>query len=220
MPTPCVVTGNLQNLTSGKIPQGVVIFELANIGTGNPLGILGTSLFPIIKQQIQSAPDGSFTTQLWGNDVITPANTIYNVTYRDSFGNSVGPIQYIISGGAANLNNLLAINTTIPPVLLVGVAPLGFQNLAVSTNFAVAFPGNFYRVTTGASTIVATLPTAIGIAGQTVVVKKVDAGAGTVVLTPSLAQTIDGLATFTLSAQQQFMGLESNGQTWDIWTRN
>jgi hypothetical protein len=121
VPSPCTVTGNLQNLSAGKISQGIVIFELANIGTGNPLGIIGTSLFPLLRYQIQSAPDGSFTTSFRGNDSINPANTIYdNVTYRDSLGNSVGPLQYSIIGASANLNTLVAATTTSPPVLTVG----------------------------------------------------------------------------------------------------
>jgi hypothetical protein len=121
VPSPCTVTGNLQNLSAGKISQGIVIFELANIGTGNPLGIIGTSLFPLLRYQIQSAPDGSFTTSFRGNDSINPVNTIYdNVTYRDSLGNSVGPLQYSIIGASANLNTLVAATTTSPPVLTVG----------------------------------------------------------------------------------------------------
>jgi hypothetical protein len=156
MPSPCTVTGNLQNLSSGKIAQGTVTFELANIGTGNPLGILGTSLFPVLKQQIQSAPDGSFTTSLWGNDNINPSNTIYNVTYRDSLGNSVGPIQYSIIGASANLNTLVAVNTTSPPVLIVGSLPLtatinlSAQSASIGTTVLYAVPSvgaGMYRLT-------------------------------------------------------------------------
>lgn len=219
-PVQCVVTGTLQSLTGGKIAQGFVIFELGNIGIGNPVGVIATSLFPLLKQTVQSAPDGSFTTLLWGNDVINPANTIYNVTYRDSIGNAVGPVQYSIVGATANLNILVAVGTTLPPVLLVGIAPIGFVIISTSINFTAVLPGNYYFVTTGAGTIIATLPTAVGIAGQTVVIKKVDAGVGTVVLTPNGAQKIDGLSTFTLSAQFQYMGLVSDGANWQIFTRN
>lgn len=148
-PVQCVVTGTLQNLTGGKIAQGFVIFELGNIGIGNPVGVTGTSLFPLLRQTVQTAPDGTFTTNLWGNDNINPANTIYNVTYRDSLGNSVGPVQYAIIGAAANLNTLAASSATIPPVLIVTgtgapiVAALSLLNqvAAIGTTTLYAVPG-------------------------------------------------------------------------------
>lgn len=121
MPTPCTVTGTLQTLTSGKIAQGQVIFQLTNIGTGNPLGVSGTSIFPALTYNVFTAGDGTFTTQLWGNDNITPANTLYSVTFRDSFGNEVGPILYSITGSSANLNTITAASGTTPPVILPSV---------------------------------------------------------------------------------------------------
>jgi len=124
MPSPCLVYGNLQSLSGGAIAQGTVIFELGNIGAGNPIGISGTSLFPNLKYTVQTAGDGSFNVNLWGNDSINPANTIYNVTYRDSFGNEVGPIQYLIQGVACDLNATIPVTSTVPPVL-ASYAPFG-----------------------------------------------------------------------------------------------
>jgi hypothetical protein len=107
MPTPCTVSGNLQTLTSGQVAQGLIVFQLINIGTGNAIGISGTSLFPSLKYVVMSALDGSFSVQVWGNDNITPPNTLYAVTFRDSFGNEVGPIQYNITGVSVSLNALV-----------------------------------------------------------------------------------------------------------------
>jgi len=117
MPVPCQVVGNLIQLSNGVIAQGQVIFELANTGVGNPITIIGTGIFPALKYVAYSAADGSFTQALWGNDNINPANTIYNVTYRDNQGNEVGPIQYSITGFTVNLNSLAATTTVLPPVL-------------------------------------------------------------------------------------------------------
>ena len=100
-----------------------------------------------------------------------------------------------------------------------GGAPV-FTISPQSSNFTASFFGVNYRVSTGSGTIVATLPTAVGNAGQVLFFKKADAGSGTVVITPIGAQTIDGFSTFTLGVQYQFMGLMSNGVQWDIWTRN
>jgi hypothetical protein len=120
MPTPCTVTGNLQTLSGNLIAQGRVIFQLTNTGSGNPIGVSGTSIIPALTYSALSAADGSFTVQLWGNDVLAPANTLYAVTFRDQQGNQVGPILYSIIGASANLNTLVATSTVVPPVLLAG----------------------------------------------------------------------------------------------------
>lgn len=89
-----------------------------------------------------------------------------------------------------------------------------------SVSFTASVGANMYLVTTGASTIVATLPTAASLNTETIFIKKIDSGAGTVVLTPNGAETIDGLSTFTLSSQFQYVGVVSDGVAWQIFTRN
>jgi hypothetical protein len=128
MPTPCTVTGTLQTLTSGKIAQGKVIFQLTNIGTGNPIGISGTSIIPALTYTAMTAQDGTFTLPLWGNDNITPANTLYNVTFRDFQGNEIGPVSYSIVGASANLNTLTAAGGTTPPVISPNAPPVYSSN--------------------------------------------------------------------------------------------
>jgi hypothetical protein len=117
MPVPCQVVGNLRQLSNGVIAQGQIIFELANIGIGNPVTVLGTGIFPALKYVAYSAADGSFTQALWGNDNINPANTIYNVTFRDNLGSEIGSFQYSITGSVVNLNSLAAVSSVAPPVL-------------------------------------------------------------------------------------------------------
>lgn len=133
MPSPCTVTGNLLQLSNGIIANGQVIFELANIGSGNPITITGTGIFPALKYVSTSQANGSFALNLWGNDNISPANTIYNVTYRDNLGNEVGPIQYSITGSSVNLNSAASVSSTSPPVLASGLIVLGFGTQALGT---------------------------------------------------------------------------------------
>lgn len=216
MPSPCVVSGNLQQMSSGLIAQGQVIFELANVGVGNPAMITGTSLFPNWKYTIYSAPDGSFIQNIWGNDNINPSNTIYNVTFRDIFGNEMGPIQYSITGSTADLNNITAVINTIPPVIIPsGGGPTVFTVLAKSADFT-AVVNTFFRVSTGAGVINSTLPAAAGITGQEFEIKKVDSGAGSV----QIAGTIDGASGYTLTNQDQYVRLMSNGADFDITANN
>jgi hypothetical protein len=156
MPTPCTVTGTLQTLTSGKIAQGKVIFQLTNIGTGNPIGVSGTSIIPALTYTAMTAQDGTFTLPLWGNDNITPSNTLYAVTFRDFQGNEIGPVQYSIVGTSANLNTLAATGTVLPPVIatqlpaIVASATVLGQNASIGTTTLYAVPSTgagIYRAT-------------------------------------------------------------------------
>lgn len=84
---------------------------------------------------------------------------------------------------------------------------------------ATGSPKDIYLVTTAASALVATLPdpTAGGDAanGRTVTIMKVDAGGGTVTITPDdPARTINGATTVVLSTQYHYRKLVSNGAVW------
>jgi hypothetical protein len=132
MANPASVTGTLSTLTGGKIAQGKVIFQLTNIGTGNPIGVSGTSIIPALTYTAMTDQAGNFSLNLWGNDNLIPANTLYNVTFRDFQGNEIGPITYSITGASVNLNTAAATNTTTPPVLTAGAVllnPLVTQNI-------------------------------------------------------------------------------------------
>lgn len=128
MPSKCTVTGTLQALSGGTLAQGMIIFELSNIGTGNPVVVTGTSIIPRLKYTVFSAADGTFTQALWGNDVISPANTIYLVTYRDACGNEVGPIQYSLTGSSVDLDSAAPVNNVLPPVFAANVSVLTLLN--------------------------------------------------------------------------------------------
>src|SRR5258708_17648144 len=117
MPTPCAVSGTLQTLISGAIAQGQILFQLINIVTGNPVVVSGTSILPALSYKLMTAQEGSFPINLWGNDVISPAGTLYSIVFRDFQGNESGPVQYSITGASANLNTLSATNT-IPPIVV------------------------------------------------------------------------------------------------------
>ena len=149
MPTPCTVTGNLQNLSSGAIGEGLIEFTLTNLGIGNPIRVIGTSLFPDLEFTVVSAEDGSFTTQLWGNDNIDPANIVYSVLFKDKYGNQMGPVLYSITGVSVNLDSLAATSNVVPPVLF---------SIPNSTRFYVGgtllVPGDFILTGWGAGAVV------------------------------------------------------------------
>ena len=114
--TPCTVTGNLEQLTGGAITQGSVRFELVNYGVGNPIGVMGITVFPWNFYTVTTDATGFFTLPLWGNDVINPANTLYQVTYFDQAGDSLGNVLYSIIGPSFNMNTATPVFGAIPPV--------------------------------------------------------------------------------------------------------
>jgi hypothetical protein len=103
MPSPCTVSGTLQTLCSGHIAQGTVIFQLSNFGSNLPR-VLGTSILPGTQFSAMTDQTGNFSINLWGNDNIDPAGTLYLVTFRDYLKNEIGPIPFNITGLTFNLN--------------------------------------------------------------------------------------------------------------------
>ena len=117
MPSPCLVTGNLNTLLGGKVSFGTVDFVLGNLGTGTVPRVIGTGIFPAVKQTVSSDENGSVSASVWGNDSIDPANTVYFLTFRDSQRNEVGQVTFSITGSTFNLNTAVPTGTILPPVL-------------------------------------------------------------------------------------------------------
>lgn len=61
-----------------------------------------------------------------------------------------------------------------------------------------------------------TLPAAATVSGIEYVIKKIDAGANAVTLTGNGVETIDGSNTYALTAQWQFVRVQSNGASWFV----
>lgn len=81
---------------------------------------------------------------------------------------------------------------------------------ALSTDYFI-----FGDATAGNITI--TLPTAVGLAGKTLVVKKIDASANTVTLDGNSTEVIDGSLTQVISTQYVSLSIVSNGANWFIY---
>ena len=87
------------------------------------------------------------------------------------------------------------------------------------TNDAPGDVKDVYLVTTAASAITATMPSAsstMALAGRTVTVLKIDGGAGAVTVDGESAQTINGAATVSLASQYKYVTMISDGANWVI----
>jgi hypothetical protein len=85
-----------------------------------------------------------------------------------------------------------------------------------------AVDGEVLLVTTGAvSNLAINLPTAADSVGVRVTIKKVDAAAKSVIVTPDAAEeTIDGATTLTLAALYDVVTLQCDGTVWHIISSN
>ena len=91
--------------------------------------------------------------------------------------------------------------------------------VATGVNYAAVigiFPETLVRVTTGAGTIIVTLPAPAGCVGRVWTVKKVDSGAGSVSIVAAGGATIDGSASYVRTMQYGFVRMISNGATYDV----
>jgi hypothetical protein len=110
----CTVTGNIRDILGDNVTTGTVHFLLTNLGIGNVPTVAGTSIIVPLTTDVAVAADGSFSVQLQGNDTISPANTVYAVTYYAP-GGQIGPILYAIVGATFNLNSAVPA-AAMPPV--------------------------------------------------------------------------------------------------------
>src|SRR6185312_14878187 len=116
------VTGNLKTMFAGsQTAKAQVCFSLVD-GNGNQLAnprVLGTGVIVATSNQCVS-PDGNgaFSTTLYANDQIDPANSIYSVQYLFNGRPVHGDIfQFLLADGTENLNSKVGLGT--PPVVPV-----------------------------------------------------------------------------------------------------
>lgn len=120
MPSPAfTVTGNLQDIFGVSVPNGTITFTLSRYLTSLPR-VAGTAMLVTPSITVTANASGAFSATLWGNDVITPAGTSYQVTFKNSAGLKLGISDYTFNGsGSFDISNLTPNNT--PPIVVTVV---------------------------------------------------------------------------------------------------
>lgn len=93
-----------------------------------------------------------------------------------------------------------------------------FATAYTATATSLGLSGAHHTVNITATGQTITLPTAVGITGRQYTIKLTASGTGTVATTSS--QTIDGVTTYTLSAQYKYVTITSDGANWIITGNN
>lgn len=105
----CTVTCSLQTVL-GDVIQGnaALRFRLRNFAGSVPR-VNGTAILIEPNRDVFPDADGNISTDLWGNDSITPANTFYSVDYINN-GRVVATVNYLITGTTFDLDTHDPIN--------------------------------------------------------------------------------------------------------------
>lgn len=109
----------------------------------------------------------------------------------------------------------LALENRIATYLQGGGATRGAYRSVTVTGNVVS--GDYLIIADAAGgAITMTLPPAALVPGRIYVFKRINSGGNAVIVDPSGAETIDGAATYTLSAQWNSVTIMSNGTAWFI----
>ena len=112
-------------------------------------------------------------------------------------------------GGSANTWGT-TLNADLDIINTIG----GIQAVNVSSAYLATFtpfPEMLIRGTSSGLNVPITLPNSASVQGKVYVVKKLDAGAGSLQIFPQGTDTIDGQTEWDLSNQYQFVRLYANG---------
>jgi hypothetical protein len=123
---------------------------------------------------------------------------------------TLGLVLPTVGGSANQWGSIL--NTALTIVNSLG----GVQVVNVSSAYLATFtpyPEMIIRGTTSGLNVPITLPNSASVQGKIYVVKKLDAGAGSLQILSQSTDTIDGQTEWDLSNQFQYVRLYANGTT-------
>ena len=151
-----------------------------------------------------------------------------NNTYIGAFANtSLGTISNSIALGynatVSQSNTIQLGNTDIVKVNTTGTFKSNgiISNLvAKNSSYTISNLDEVITADGTSSAFTITLPTAIGITGQTFTIKRINSGSNTITVGTTLSQTIDGSVNYSLSAQYKYIKVVSDGANWIIVGNN
>ena len=128
------------------------------------------------------------------------------------------------NGAIVNVSNAIQLgNTSVTSVVTSGTIKSNgmISNLVSKTSaYTVQTSDEIITGDATSATFTISLPTAVGIAGQTFTIKRLNAGVNSVSIGTTSSQTIDGAPSLVLNAQYKYLKVVSNGANWLIIANN
>lgn len=191
----------------------------ASLSGGSAVTIL-TSAGGVID--LQSAYDAGATINLAAgtpvslNKSAVDASTTLSISVTDGTGSGMSvTLSGSATGPAATFTGgNVGVSTVAPHSRLHvdGSFAMGFR--AVNANAVALTTDAVISVDASSGAVTISLPTAVGIAGRTYYIKKIDSTFNSVFVQAAGVQTIDGLTTQNLSVQHETMQIVSTGAGW------
>ena len=230
------VNYNSSSVSSGGVLNGLYSRLLTNTATGtgsinqfNAISVAGPT-----ANQSAAAYTLTLSAGLridnqgsWANSTSSTVTTAYGIYISDQSGSTsanhgiyfqgatTGNGGGIVWAGDTNLyrggSNILKSDDSL---VLAGSLSTGY--IAKTAGYTLALADSVVDITSGTHT--QTLHTAVGNTGARKTIK--NNGTGVVTVATTSAQTIDGAATYTLSAQYKYVTVVSNGANWMIVSNN
>ena len=136
------------------------------------------------------------------------SSTIY---FTGSLATSIGTGLVYVSLQDSNVGNALT-NTSYWQLNGAGIR-------SVSSNYSIAAFDETILGNASSAAFAITLPTAVGIQGQTYVLKKTDSSFNAVSINTASSQTIDGASSTSLNTQNECLTIVSDGANWQTVQR-
>lgn len=197
----------LKSVTTGDFNTGLGHHALTNITTGANNTAVG--YMSLINAGTSSSDNISLGYSA-GSNLTSGSNNII-------IGSSAQP-----SSSSASNETVIGNSSTVS-ANIKGTLKSNGQVLAIAAKSAAYTALVSDEIITGDATSAAftiTLPTAVGKAGQTYTIKRINSGANAVTVGTTSSQTIDGAATYALSAQYKYVKVVSDGANWIIVGNN
>lgn len=187
--TPKVMSGQ-----NNRVPSSVGAWGI--VGKGNLIGEYSDSIF-ITGDDNSIASYSSGVTIIGGGNTVAGNNITLINTYNKTIDNS--NVTYINGVCVNGTDSVIYVNSS-------KTARAGNNDDAI-TYLCDATSGN----------IVLTLPSAVDFGeGNFLNIKKIDASANTITITPDGSETIDDASTKVLNTQYEFTTIQSDGVNWQI----
>ena len=197
-----ITTGDSSTTKHGfldKLPGGTTTFKRADGAWATPAGTAASYV----------------ATAFSGQTTVTVTHNFGAYPLVDVVDNSASPaviVPLTITHGSVNAFTVTFTASSTGTILASLGSPQPHTYVAVSGTYAILSSDYFIEATSG--TFTATLPTAVGRAGQEYTIK--NSGTGIVTIATTSSQTIDGQLTNLLAVQYQSITVVSNGANWFV----